>query len=275
MRFHTATRISDNLYRLSEPIGVVAPHFGVTTVNMYLVVGAERAGLIDSGMGIGDAKGTVSIRTEIRKLTPLPVIVLNTHSHWDHTGANALFDQTAIHESEAALLAQEPDMSSYRTSLQAPEVRAKLPADFDPASYRILRQPPTRTLRDGDAIDLGGRTLRVVHTPGHSPGHAAYFEEVSGALFTGDGAYCGPMYACFTGSDTRAFAQSVRRMRTLPGVKLLCAGHNDLISNVGWLDELADAMDAALSGRAKSEPPRIDLNRKEFRFNAFSVWFPL
>ncbi len=271
----TTSRVVKDLHRISEPIGVIAPQFGVATVNMYLVVGKERAALIDSGMGIGDAKGTASVRAEIRKLTSLPVIVLNTHYHWDHTGANAFFDESAIHESEVALLAQEPDMSSYRTAMQAPEVRAKLPADFDPASYRVIRKPVTRALRDGDTIDLGSITLRVIDTPGHSPGHVAYFDESSGALFTGDGAYCGPMYACFTGSDTRAFAQSVRRMSALRGVKLICSGHNELISNPSWLNELADAMDSALSGRMKSQPPNQELKRKQFRFGAFSVWFPL
>lgn len=275
MPFYSVIRISDDLHCISEPIGVIAPQFGVATVNTYLVVGRERAALIDSGMGIGDAEGTVSVRAEIRKLTAMPVIVLNTHYHWDHSGANALFDASAIHESEVKLLAQEPDMSSSRKAMQAPEVRAKLPADFDPALYRIVRKPPTRTLRDGDTIDLGGTTLRVIDTPGHSPGHVAYVDEASGALYTGDAAYCGPMYACFTGSDTSAFAQSVRRMSELRGLKTICTGHNDIISGAGWLGELADAMDGALSGRVKSQPPNMELKRREFRFGAHSVWFPL
>ncbi len=275
MSFHTTTRIADNLHRLSEPISVIAPQFGVTTVNMYLVVGKERAALIDTGMGIGDAESTFSVRAEIRKITSLPVVVLNSHYHWDHTGANALFDESAIHEGEVDLLAQEPDMSSYRKAMQSPDVRAKLPADFDPASYRVIRKPVTRVLRDGDTIDLGGRTLRVIDTPGHSPGHVAYLDEASGALFTGDAAYCGPMYACFTGSDPAAFAASARRMSALRRVTILCPGHNDIISSAQWLGDLANAMDAALSGKIQSQPPNEELKRREFRFGAFSVWFPL
>ncbi|MBI3914402.1 MAG: MBL fold metallo-hydrolase [Chloroflexi bacterium] len=269
MSFHTTTRITDNLYRIAEPIGIIAPQFGVTTVNMYLVVGNACAALIDSGMGIGD------IRAEIRKITALPVSVLNSHYHWDHSGANALFEESAIHESEVDLLAQEPEMSAYRRAMEQPDVRAILPPDFDPAAYRIPRKPPTRILRDGDVMALGGRALQVIHTPGHSPGHVAYFDEASGALFTADTAYCGPMYACFAGSDPAAFAHSARRLSALRGVKMLCPGHNDIVSNAGFLAELADAMDAALSGRAQSEPPNEMLKRKEFRFGEFSVWFPM
>ncbi len=87
------------------------------------------------------------------------------------TSANAQFDEIALNEIEIELYSQEPDMSAYRTAMQAPNVRAALPSDFDPDSYRIVRKPITRKLRDGDTIELGSRTLTAIHTPGHSPGH--------------------------------------------------------------------------------------------------------
>jgi len=75
--WHTITSIGENAYQISEPIGIIEPRFGVSTVNMYLVVGREQAALIDSGMGIGD------VFAEIAKITSLPCMVLNTHYHWD------------------------------------------------------------------------------------------------------------------------------------------------------------------------------------------------
>lgn len=269
MLFQTTTRVAENLYRISEPIATIAPQFGVKTVNLYLVVGKERAALIDTGMGIGD------LHTEIRKLTPLPVIVLNTHSHWDHTGANAQFDEIALNEIELELYAQAPDMTSYRTAMSNPIVRALLPADFDHDSYHIPRKPITRKLREGDIVDLGSRSLTAIHTPGHSPGHTAFFDQASGALFSADAAYCGPMYACFAGSDPAAFAASVRRMSELRGVKMICPGHEETIANPNWLVELAGAMDSALGGKAQSGAVNMPMKRKEYNFGAFSVWLPL
>ncbi len=269
MPFHTTTHLTNNIYRISEPLGIIAPEYGLPTVNLYLVVGKVRAALIDTGFGVGDVRG------EIRQITPLPVVVLNTHYHWDHTGANARFNNAAIHPAEVDALAQEPDVSAYRAVMQTPDIRAALPPAFDPAMYRIIPKPPTRTLRDGEVIDLGGRALKAIHTPGHSPGHIAFFDEASGALFTGDAAYCGHLYACFADSDPAAFAQSVKCLRALRGVKTICPGHNDPITDANWLGELDEALQAALNGRAKSEPPNEALGGREFRFGAFSVWLPL
>ena len=49
MTWHTVTSITKEVYRISEPIGVIEPRFGVLTVNMYLVIGQEQAALIDTG----------------------------------------------------------------------------------------------------------------------------------------------------------------------------------------------------------------------------------
>jgi glyoxylase-like metal-dependent hydrolase (beta-lactamase superfamily II) len=268
MTWHTVTQIAKDVYRISEPIGVIEPRFGVLTVNMYLVIGQEQAALIDTGMGIGN------VLNEIRKITALPCMALNTHFHWDHTGANARFSDRAIHESEADLVAHEPDVSDLRQSMQSPTVRAVLPADFDPALYRIIPQPATRTLYDHDVIDLGSHQLRVIHSPGHSVGHVSFLDEASGLLFTGDTAYPGPMYVCFEGSDPAAFAQSTKRLAALPSVSTICPGHNDPISSPTWLGELAKSADAAVNGTAQGQLRDDFIRGREFDFDGFSIWLP-
>jgi glyoxylase-like metal-dependent hydrolase (beta-lactamase superfamily II) len=268
MTWHTTTRIAENLYRISEPFGAIEPRFGAATVNMYLVIGQERAALIDSGCGIGD------VRAEVRRITSLPCTVLNTHYHWDHAGANSLFEERAIHESEVDLLAQEQDLSWLRPALRSPAARAVLPAGFDPAAYRILAKPATRVLHDNDVIDLGGRMLLVLHIPGHSPGHVAYLDATSHVLFTGDTAQLGPMYACFEGSDPKAFAHSVKRLAALEGVRTICPGHNEVITEQDWLRELAEGFEAAVAGKIVGQMRDEFVVGREFRFGASSVWLP-
>jgi glyoxylase-like metal-dependent hydrolase (beta-lactamase superfamily II) len=88
--WHTPTEIAENVYRTPEPFGAIEPRIGVTTVNMYLVIGQECAVSIDSDMGIGD------VSAEVGKITSLPCTVLNTHYQLDHVGGNSLFAESAI-----------------------------------------------------------------------------------------------------------------------------------------------------------------------------------
>lgn len=268
MTWHTITHIGENIYRISEPLGAIEPRVGVTTVNMYLVIGQERAVLIDSGLGIGD------IHAEINKITSLPCMVLNTHYHWDHIGANAFFTESAIHECEIDLVAQEPDPTTIRKIMQSPTARAVLPSSFDPTAYRITPKPATHGLHDNDLIDLGGRVLRVLNTPGHSPGHSAYWDEASNMLFTGDTAYLGPVYACFEGSDPAAFAESVKRLATLPNVRTICPGHDEIITKQGWLRELAEFVEAAVTGKVPGQPRDGFIVGQEYQFETMSIWLP-
>jgi glyoxylase-like metal-dependent hydrolase (beta-lactamase superfamily II) len=268
MSWYTTTRIAQNVYQISAPVGEIEPRFNAPTVNMYLIIGREYAALIDSGLGIGD------LHAEIGKLTSLPCIVLNTHYHWDHIGANSRFDETAIHELEVDLVAQEPNMGAIRHAMRSPRALAALPPSFDPAAYRVRTRPATRLLHDNDLIDLGNRALRVLHIPGHSPGHVAFLDEANRILFTGDSACQGPVYACFVGGDPAALAESAKRMAALPEVRTICPGHDEIITDEGWLGKFAACVEATVAGKVPGQSRDGFIVGQEFRFDTFSVWLP-
>ncbi|GBL19527.1 hypothetical protein EMGBS3_12330 [Anaerolineaceae bacterium] len=81
--WHSIRQLDADTYQISEPLGAVEPRYGVATVNMYLLLGRARAVLLDSGMGIGD------LHALTRTVTKLPLQIVNTHYHWDHSGGNA------------------------------------------------------------------------------------------------------------------------------------------------------------------------------------------
>jgi len=269
MDWFSITPLGPGLWQIAEPIGRIEPRFGVATVNMHLIAGSERAALIDTGMGIA------RLRPVVESVCGLPVIVCNTHFHWDHSAGNDEFDQIAIYKDEVKLLARPQDMASIRAQMAAPEVQAILPGDFDSTQYGFRPTEAQTALSDGDWIDLGGRKLHVLHTPGHSIGHVSYFDEANSLLFSGDTAYRGPMYACFRGGSPAAFAASAQRLAALSErVQMILPGHNETIHGGAFLRELADAAQSALDGRAPLHPPDDFIGGRAARFGDFSVWLP-
>ena len=77
-----------------------------------------------------------------------------------------------------------------------------------------------------DTIELGGRTIQVLHTPGHSPGHMCFFEKDKGYLYTGDLIYIGELFAYYPSTDPIAYMNSIKKLLPLPVKKILPAHHN-------------------------------------------------
>jgi hypothetical protein len=79
------------------------------------------------------------------------------------------------------------------------------------APYKFFQGNPTRLLHDGDTIDVGGRTVTVLHTPGHSPGHMCFWEAETGYLFTGDLVYKDTLFAYYPSTDPKAYLKSLEK----------------------------------------------------------------
>lgn len=200
----------------------------------YLLTGITCALLIDTGLGIENIKAVVC------SLTDQPVKVVTTHAHWDHIGGHALFTDIAVHKEDAGWLEKglpipEPVIKNYVTegicSLDIPE-------DFDIRHYMVYTGTPTRVLKDNDIIDIGNRQLRVIHTPGHSPGHICLLEEIKGYLFTGDLIYKGTLYAFYPSTNPLQFKQSVDKINCLRHLNKILPGHNDLEVNPDFLQKV-------------------------------------
>jgi glyoxylase-like metal-dependent hydrolase (beta-lactamase superfamily II) len=244
-----------------------------THVNSYLVAGRDRAVLIDSGLGIGD------IRSIVDALTPLDVLVANTHHHWDHVGGNASFSEVAIHELGADHLRAGNEMRFAEAYLGYTGERLErfgafrdldrrffdflsdettprpLPPGFDPAAWKIAPCVPSRLLRDGDVLDLGGRSLRVVHTPGHTPDSVCYVDAENGMLFGGDTYNTGAIYGQQPDSDLEAFAASTARVAPMAGdVRSVYMAHFTRYAEHGsFLQEVADGFAAIVAGNVDWE----------------------
>lgn len=199
----------------------------------YLLNGAERSLLIDTGLGI------CNIYHEVIKLSGKPVTAVATHIHWDHIGGHGYFPDFYAHADELDWLGGKFPLP--RKVVQDMVVdRCDLPEGFDVGSYTVFQGTPTRVLRDCDTIDLGGRVVEVLHTPGHSPGHMCFWEEAKGYLFTGDLVYLGALLADFPSTDPEAYLASLKKISALP-VKRVFPGHHSLRVAPGVIAQMRDA----------------------------------
>lgn len=202
----------------------------------YLIIGGERALLVDTGLGISH------IDEQVRKLTDKPVSVATTHIHWDHIGGHRYFPDFYAHEAELDWLAGGFPLPLWAVKNMVVD-RCELPDGFDLNNYEIFQGNPSRLLRDGDRIDLGGRVIEALHTPGHSPGHLCFWETERGYLFSGDLIYKGELFANYPSTDPAKYLMSLEKVSNLP-VKRLFPGHHSLDISPEIIKEMRDAFRA-------------------------------
>jgi glyoxylase-like metal-dependent hydrolase (beta-lactamase superfamily II) len=141
---------------------------GLIQTNCY-VVGCEET---KEGAVIDPGGHPERILAEVERHGLAIKYVLDTHAHFDHTEANG-----AIVQATGASLALHPDDLPL---LEASGGAALFGMHADPSP------PPDLELHDGDEIKVGTLRFKVLHTPGHTPGHVCFYEADEGTLFDGD-----------------------------------------------------------------------------------------
>lgn len=212
-------------------------------VKSYLIVGDERAMLLDTGMNVADIKPVVEA------LTRREVFVVNSHAHWDHIGGNHRFREVWIHENEASEVVRNVGNDFLRRVFQPEALTGPLPPGVTPERITIPAGPQPRTFQDGQVFDLGGRRLEALHCPGHSSGGVALIDRASGLLFSTDIAYMGELYV-FRDSDVEPYARSLERLAALvPDLQAVYPSHNESPISPEVLPPMARAMREIADGR--------------------------
>jgi len=252
------------VYEVSHAVfAIYEPHQSEETIG-YLIAGEKRALLFDTGMGIGDLKHLVS------QLTGLPIVVLNSHTHGDHVGDNWQF--STVYGMDTAFTRTNAKGSSVQAKqeIQPGEICGSLPTGFDPKTYVTRPWKIAQIIRDGEQIDLGGRTIEVIATPGHTPDAISLFDRANGLLFTGDTYYPGTIYLFAPETDLQAYDVSIHRLVALaPQVKMVLGAHNFPVEPPSVLSKLVEDFEAVRSGRVPAVaagPGKVQYNGKERSF---------
>jgi glyoxylase-like metal-dependent hydrolase (beta-lactamase superfamily II) len=250
-------RIRPGVYALYEP-------HQFEEVISYLILGSERALLFDTGIGIG------KIHDVVAGLTKLPVTVLNSHTHFDHTGGNAEFPDILGEDTPFTRANEKGGSNDYSRDTLAPaRICGKLPAGVQPGNYSVRPFHISQRVKDGQHVALGGRELEVIFTPGHTPDSLCLLDRRHGLLFTGDTFYPGPIYLFTEEANFAAYAKSVAKLAKLaPHLQLLLTAHNVPVASPDVLHRLVEAVQNVQSGRAK---PTVTEGRREYSFQGFSL----
>ena len=215
----------------------------------YLILGTNRAVMFDTGLGIGN------IRKVAESLTRLPITVVNSHTHNDHVGDNWQFDSIDGMDTAFTRANAKGSVADAQAELAPGNVCGALPAGFDAKAYSTHPWHITQWIHDGNKIDLGGRTLEVISTPGHTPDSICLLDRANGLLFTGDSFYPGTIWLYRPETDLDAYARSIARLAALaPHLRTLLCGHNEPMADPSVLPKLVAAFARVRAGRIASAP---------------------
>ena len=203
-------------------------------------------------------------------MTKLPVIAINSHTHFDHVGGNAEFDELYGVDTAYSRKNAQGAQNEYSQDELIPErICGKLPAGVKAESFRIRPWKITHVVRDGERIDLGGRVLEVLFAPGHTPDSLVLLERSNGLLFAGDVYYAGPIYLFVPETDLAAYTRSVAKLARLSSrLRLILPGHNVPIAEPGALKSLEAALKKVEEGKVT---PRVTEGHKEYQFEGVSL----
>ena len=252
--------LGDGLYRIPLPL----PGDSLKAVNVYAIAGDDGVDLIDAGMALVQARErlTEALGQLGFGLADIKNFFI-THIHQDHYTLavelrTTLRGQIILGEGERVNMAairavaagtHEPGFIEMLHAMGAADLADQIREIMHPRLANpqppLQWSDPDRWLEDGAVLDLRSRTLRAIHTPGHTRGHVVFHDETGGALFAGDHVlpHITPSIGfqpAITRTALRDYLGSLRLMLTLPDSRLLPAHGPVCESTHDRVNELLD-----------------------------------
>lgn len=222
--WYEVKKIHDQLYMISEN-----KHWEQT--HMYYFLGKKRNLLIDTGTGL------FPVREVVEKIDYKPIDVLITHAHWDHIGNINEFDNVYIHEADGDWLVKGIPLDQERiVEMITRDVEKKYLDNVDMDSLGVPRIEKYKIVKENTLQELG-YPLKVIHVPGHSPGHVAIYEVEKQLLIAGDIVYTGTIYCHFESTDPEDLLASYENLLELE-IEDIYTGHYEVPLKSDLLEDL-------------------------------------
>lgn len=227
--WYDVSQLTNYSYRINE----------AQTYAMYLIEGTRQSILIDTGVGVGNLHSLVA------DLVDTPITIALTHTHWDHIGAAAQFENVLVSSVELpedgqVVIDSMSDEFTHRPKEFADQWTAKnrFPDNKNPEDYTI--EPfQASFIPIGEGISLGDRSLEVYTLPGHSPGHVGFLDPKTNIFYGGDIIHTGRgLYILFEDCSIDDYIESLTELRSLydaGAFDTLVTSHNEPLTGADLL----------------------------------------
>ena len=177
-----------------QTFAITEPYSWAKNVN-YLILGKDRAILFDAGVGHYD------IRPVVKFLTDLPMTFLPSHLHYDHTGQGS-YDRIAL-----------VDLPHLRDQATGDALTLNWGQHLGAAEgLELPTWQITEWIKPDAEIDLGGRKLTLIYTPGHTDNSITLYDKASNTMFTGDYSSANNMSAYYPTASMGDYLQTARKL---------------------------------------------------------------
>jgi hydroxyacylglutathione hydrolase len=232
--------------------------------NKYLIEGRDNSLLIDTGLGAADLSSLV------KELTCKPLIVINTHGHPDHAGANCQYEIAHMHAADISIAGQ----------YSLPEWRAKMSKDMLQRNMIVesdlFRGKPFNTkiipISEGQIFDLGDRRIQVMETPGHTLGSICLLDIENRLLFSGDNNDITVSLFLKESAPLHIYLETLTRQKArISEFNVLLPGHGEPIQS-DIINDQIECVKSILNGTCQSTESKTFVgNSMKCKFGRISV----
>lgn len=212
-QYYTVEKIAEDTYMLFEKKGVC----------MYVLIGEEKAMLIDTGYGNHELTNVV------RQITAKPLIVVNTHIHPDHSGGNMYFDKIFVSEKDipknGEKIVFEQITDQVKGAIESHKsIKNKIIRKILNVFSCDLSEAKFVPFPKDYVIDLGQRTIKIIDCPGHTAGSVFFLDSMTKIMFAGDA-----LGLWLFTDPTKKLDESINVLREIQkteGYDWICMSHN-------------------------------------------------